>query len=77
MKTKELQNSIIQKVWQTDDKPFLNYLNKLLIDRDLNKKYRLSDFEKSLISDSRVDYVSGKTISNEHIISMNEEWING
>lgn len=74
MKTKELQNSIIQKVWQTDDKPFLNYLNKLLIDRDLNKKYRLSDFEKSLISDSRVDYVSGKTISDEHIISMNEEW---
>ena len=77
MKTKELQNSIVQKVWRTEDKPFLNYLNKLLIDRDLNKKYRLSDFEKSLISDSRVDYVSGKTISNEHIISMNEEWING
>jgi len=64
MKTKELQNSIIQKVWQTDDKPFLNYLNKLLIDRDLNKKYRLSDFEKSLISDSKVNQLSEKTISN-------------
>ena len=63
MKTKELQNSIIQKVWQTDDKPFLNYLNKLLIDRDLNKKYRLSDFEKSLISDSQVNQLSEKTIS--------------
>jgi len=64
MKTKELQNSIIQKVWQTDDKPFLNYLNKLLIDRDMNKKYRLSDFEKSLISDSKVNHLSEKTISN-------------
>jgi len=64
MKTKELQNSIIQKVWQTDDKPFLNYLNKLLIDRDMNKKYRLSDFEKSLISDNQVNHLSEKTISN-------------
>jgi len=64
MKTKELQNSIVQKVWRTEDKPFLNYLNKLLIDRDLNKKYRLSDFEKSLISDSQVNQLSEKTISN-------------
>ncbi|HZK93203.1 MAG TPA: hypothetical protein VFC67_03275 [Prolixibacteraceae bacterium] len=68
MKTKELQNSIVQKVWQTDDKQFLNYLNKLLIERDKNKKYRLSDFEKSLISDCKVDYLSERTMTNEHFI---------
>jgi len=64
MKTKELQNSIVQKVWRTDDKPFLDYLNKLLIEKVVNKKYRLSDFEKSLISDSQVNQLSEKTISN-------------
>jgi len=64
MKTKELQNSIVQKVWRTDDKPFLDYLNKLLIEKEVNKKYRLSDFEKSLISDSQVNQLSEKTISN-------------
>jgi len=64
MKTKELQNSIVQKVWRTDDKPFLDYLHKLLIEKEVNKKYRLSDFEKSLISDSKVNQLSEKTISN-------------
>jgi len=64
MKTKELQNSIVQKVWHTDDKQFLEYLNQLLIERDMNKKYRLSDFEKSLISDNQVNHLSEKTISN-------------
>jgi len=64
MKTKELQNSIVQKVWSTDDKPFLDYLHKLLIEKEVNKKYRLSDFEKSLISDSKVNQLSEKTISN-------------
>jgi len=62
MKTKELQNSIVQKVWHTDDKQFLEYLNQLLIERDMNKKYRLSDFEKSLISDNQVNHLSEKTI---------------
>ena len=64
MKTKELQNSIVQKVWNTDDKQFLDFLNKLLIERDMNKKYRLPDFEKSLISDNQVNHLSEKTISN-------------
>jgi len=64
MKTKELQSSIVQKVWRTDDKPFLDYLNKLLIEKEVNKKYKLSDFEKSLISDNQVNQLSEKTISN-------------
>jgi len=75
MKTKELQNSIVQKVWHTDDKQFLDYLNHLLIEKDMNKNYKLSDFEKKLISESQQDYKSGKIISNEDIISRNEEWL--
>jgi hypothetical protein len=64
MKTKELQNSIIQKVWRTDDKQFLEYLNQLLTERAKNRNYELSEFEKSLISDNQANYLSEKMISN-------------
>ena len=76
MTTKELQNSIIQKVLLTDDDQLLDYLNTLLSDGDENKIYHLSDLEKALISESQADYESGKIISNEDIISRNEEWLN-
>lgn len=68
MKTKELQNNIVQKIWRTDDHQFLAYLNKLLIERDKNKNYQLSDFEKSLFSDNKADNLSGKMVSNESFI---------
>jgi len=64
MKTKELQNSIIQKVWRTDDKQFLEYLNQILTERAKNRNYQLSEFEKSLISDNQANYLSEKMISN-------------
>jgi len=64
MKTKELQNSIIQKIWRTDDKQFLEYLNQLLTERAKNRNYQLSDFEKSLISDNQANYLSEKMVSN-------------
>ena len=64
MKTKELQNSIIQKIWRTDDKQFLEYLNQLLAERAKNRNYQLSDFEKSLISDNQANYLSEKMVSN-------------
>ncbi|HEY3369488.1 MAG TPA: hypothetical protein VGK10_01490 [Prolixibacteraceae bacterium] len=38
------------------------------------KIYRLSDIERSVISESQADYESGKVISNEEVISRNEEW---
>ena len=75
MTTKELQNSIIQKVLRTDDDQLLDYLNTLLGEGDENKIYQLSDLEKILISESQADYKSDKIISNEDIISRNEEWL--
>ena len=77
MTTKELQNSIIQKILRTDDEQLLDYLNSLLSEGDESKIYQLSDMEKVLICESQVDYKAGKIISNEEIISRNEEWLNG
>lgn len=76
MKTTELQNSIIQKVLNTNDGQLLDYLNQLLNEGNEKEIYKLSEFEKSIISESKADYLSGKTISNEDIISRNKEWLN-
>ena len=77
METIELQNSIILKVLQIDDNQLLDYLNQLLNNKENQKIVRLSDFEKSIISESEADYEAGRVISNEDIILRNEEWLKG
>jgi hypothetical protein len=58
---------------QSDDEQLLDYLNKLLSSE--KKVYKLSEFEKGIITESQIEYQSGKMISNEDIISNNEEWL--
>ncbi|NEW80851.1 MAG: hypothetical protein GZ094_00575 [Mariniphaga sp.] len=53
MNTIELQESIIQKVRQIDDEQLLDYLNQLLSNKDAQETYQLSDFEKSIIEESK------------------------
>jgi len=64
MSTKELQESIIQKIRRTKDDELLNYLNQLLSNED-DQTYKLLDFEKNMLAESETDYLTGKTISNE------------
>jgi len=71
----ELQNKIIQKVMQSNDEQLLDYLNKLLSNEADEVIYKLSEFEKAIISESQIEYQSGKTILNEDIISKNEAWL--
>lgn len=75
METTDLRNSIIEKVLHTNDNQLLDYLNQILNNNEKEAPYKLSDFEKSIISESKADYLSGKTISNEDIISRNKEWL--
>ena len=75
MKTSELQESIIDKVRVTDDEELLNYVNQLLNNNDEQRTYQLSDFEKTLIAESKADYLLGKTISNEEVFNQNEKWL--
>ncbi|MDD2305979.1 MAG: hypothetical protein PHP53_14855 [Prolixibacteraceae bacterium] len=65
MSTKELQESIIQKIRLTNDDDLLNYLNQLLSNEDEQKTYQLSDFEENMLAESEVDYLAGRTIPNE------------
>jgi len=71
----ELQNKIIQKVMQSNDEQLLDYLNKLLSNEADEVIYKLSEFEKAIITESQTEYQSGKTILNKDIISKNEAWL--
>ena len=75
MKTIELQESIIHKVRGTDDEELLNFVNQLLSNNGEQRTYQLSDFEKTLIAESKADYLLGKTISNEDVFNQNEKWL--
>jgi hypothetical protein len=75
MKTTELRENIIQKVLQSDDDQLLDYLNQLLSEGSENDIYKLSELEKKIIAESQAEYQLGKVISNEDIISRNEEWL--
>lgn len=75
MDTKELQNNIIHKVLHTEDPQLLDYLYKLLNNNENQQIYQLSEFERTLISESQADYEKGNVISNEEFISKNEEWL--
>lgn len=75
MSTKELQESIIQKIRTTKDDELLNYLNQLLSNEDDQKTYKLSDFEKNMLAESEADYLAGRISSNEDVNLRNEEWL--
>ena len=75
METTDLQNSIIQKVLHTDDNQLLDYLYQLLNNDDDQEIYQLSDIERSIILESQAEFEAGKVISNEEVISRNEEWL--
>lgn len=60
MSTKELQESIIQKIRRTNDDELLNYLNQLLSNKVDQKTYQLSDFEKNMLAESKADYLAGR-----------------
>ena len=75
MTTKDLQNSIIEKVLNSKDELLLDYLNQLLDDENGAEIYNLSDLGKAIISDSKADYASGNVIANEEVILRNREWL--
>ena len=76
MNTTELQNIIIRKILDTQDKELLSYFNSILAVREKDsEKYKLSDFEKQVINESLTDYQQGNVISNDGVFSKTEKWL--
>jgi hypothetical protein len=75
MRSAKIQKSIIRKVLSADDEQLLEYLHQVLISGENLEQYKLNEDEKSLIAESLTDYKSGRIISNQDVISRNEEWL--
>jgi len=75
METNELQKRIIRKVLHTDDRQLLDSLNQLLNISNNHETYRLSDHEKSMILQSRAEYMSGEAVPNEILFYQNVHWM--
>ena len=75
MTTRELQNSIIEKVLNSSDERLLEYLYEILEEGNNSEIYQLSDVEKAIVSESKADYISGNIIPNEEVMLRNREWL--
>jgi len=76
MSTVELRHSIIEKLSQIDDASFLKAI-KTIVESKVNEDvYKLSDFQKRRIEESREQVKSGQTIPNEALQKEIKQWLN-
>jgi len=75
MNLSELQNDIIKKVLSIEDKKFLESFKEMLSIESETFTYELSDFEQSIISESKSDYKAGNTIDHQSMFKKNKEWL--
>jgi len=75
MSTVELRHTIIEKLSQIDDASFLKAI-KTIVESKVNEDvYKLSDFQKKRIEESREQVKSGQTISNEALQKEIKQWL--
>ncbi|MCD6555966.1 MAG: hypothetical protein J7K64_02115 [Bacteroidales bacterium] len=74
MNTAELQNNIIHKILDIKNNDLLSYVYSLL-KKEKQKKYILSEFEKTIIEESLADYKSGKAVDNDDFHNKTQEWL--
>lgn len=70
MSTKELQESIIQKIRRTNDDELLNYLNQIL------SSYYTSAEQKVKIMEGQDQIVKGNYFTNEQVEKELDQWLN-
>jgi hypothetical protein len=75
MSTVELRHTIIKKLSQVDDASFLKAI-KIIVESKANEDvYKLSDFQKKRIEESREQVKLGQTISNEALQKEIKQWL--
>ncbi|MGB7393009.1 MAG: hypothetical protein WA913_01310 [Pricia sp.] len=71
----DLQTDIIKKILSIRDIETLTLFREILSNTANDKIYKLSDFEKTVVSESKADYEAGRLIDHETIIKRNKEWL--
>jgi hypothetical protein len=75
MSTVELRHTIIEKISQIEDTSFLRAI-KTIVESKVNEDvYKLSDFQKKRVKESREQVKLGQTISNDTLQKEISEWL--
>jgi len=75
MSTIELRHIIIEKLSQIDDVSFLKAIKTIVESKANEDVYKLSDFQKKRIKESREQVKLGQTISNDALQKEIKEWL--
>ncbi|MBW1298514.1 hypothetical protein [Aquimarina litoralis] len=75
MNISKLQNDIIKQVLSIEDQEFLKFFKEILMNKKETSLYKMSEFEKTMVSESRSDYNSGNIIENDAVFKKNNEWL--
>jgi hypothetical protein len=75
MSTVELRHTIIEKLSQIDDASFLRAIKTIVESKENEDVYKLSDFQKKRIKESREQVKLGQTISNDALQKEIREWL--
>ena len=75
MNISRLQNDIIKKILSIEDRDFLEFFKEVLANNADSEIYNLSDFEKSILSESTEEYKNGKIIDNQSVFIKNNKWL--
>ena len=75
MNISRLQNDIIKKILSIEDKDFLEFFKEVLANNADSEIYNLSDFEKSILSESTEEYKKGDVVDNQSVFSKNNKWL--
>ena len=75
MNISRLQNDIIKKILSIEDKDFLEFFKEILANNSDSEIYNLSDFEKSILSDSTEEYKKGDVIGYQEVFQKNNKWL--
>ena len=75
MSTVELRHIIIEKLSQIEDASFLRAIKTIVETKANEDVYKLSDFQKKRIKESREQVKLGQTISNNALQKEINEWL--
>ena len=75
MSTVELRHTIIEKLSQIEDASFLRAIKTIVESKANEDVYKLSDFQKKRIKESREQVKLGQTISNDALQKEIREWL--
>lgn len=75
MTTLELQNTIIRKILETKDPVLLDFVKKILEERENSSEYQLTEIERKLIQESQSDYSAGNIVNHDAVIHRLDKWL--